>query len=309
MASAARYLTECSICCEQFDDPQRLVCDHTFCRKCLKRLIKYNQINCPTCYVISIQNEIKPDFRIAQFIEALADQKKEITNSEDGLRNRIEQKCDLCLSEYPFFLCSECDQVFCMGCKDIHSRSKSTAKHNVVSIKEKEYDVRKQLKEYLQKLEKARQECRLQLREVDALLRDTSVQEDITTRHAETLKRKTITDISRQFHEFDNRISKTFHEHSFQLNTTKYGIKAKADEIDYAHSTIIKRLDADSLSLVKDRDSLIKSVRKALDSLPKLIDSSIPTVGLERNPYWSKGSIAELKVNYHLNILICLNDF
>ena len=44
---------ECSVCLEKFDNPRVLSCLHTFCERCLERLVEHKQeiwsIKCPEC--------------------------------------------------------------------------------------------------------------------------------------------------------------------------------------------------------------------------------------------------------------------
>ena len=51
----AKHL-ECAICLERFKEPKVLACQHSYCRKCLKRLVAdvdgrrdMFQVKCPEC--------------------------------------------------------------------------------------------------------------------------------------------------------------------------------------------------------------------------------------------------------------------
>lgn len=42
-------MDNCTICCEDFVRPRVLSCGHTFCEKCIERIIRNKKLKCPDC--------------------------------------------------------------------------------------------------------------------------------------------------------------------------------------------------------------------------------------------------------------------
>ena len=40
---------ECGICLGKFEEPKMLRCQHSYCKKCLERLVIRRKIKCPEC--------------------------------------------------------------------------------------------------------------------------------------------------------------------------------------------------------------------------------------------------------------------
>ena len=70
MATSVEELTICAICTEVFTDPQALSCDHVFCKRCVNKLVKNGIIKCPNCSIFCPVDDVKPDFRLATFLDA-----------------------------------------------------------------------------------------------------------------------------------------------------------------------------------------------------------------------------------------------
>ena len=54
-----------------------LPCDHSFCQTCIDRIKKGSQIKCPVCSTIHEVKNIRPDFKLSQFIDALKKKEKQ----------------------------------------------------------------------------------------------------------------------------------------------------------------------------------------------------------------------------------------
>lgn len=88
-------LLECSICLEQYDNPKLLACAHSFCKRCLEDIVKFNgdgsaSITCPLRCTEETQisenstvNDLKSCYDIKNIIDAIAKRKgkKTITAS------------------------------------------------------------------------------------------------------------------------------------------------------------------------------------------------------------------------------------
>ena len=76
MATTSRVpdINECPVCFEVYVKPQKLECDHSLCKSCLKRLTFNGVVKCPLCNKDSARKSVKPDFRLEQFIAILKEQ-------------------------------------------------------------------------------------------------------------------------------------------------------------------------------------------------------------------------------------------
>ena len=76
MATAAkvRDINECPICLDEYKFPQKWDCDHSLCESCLKRLDFGGVVKCPLCNKVCPSKNVKPDFRLQQFLEILREQ-------------------------------------------------------------------------------------------------------------------------------------------------------------------------------------------------------------------------------------------
>ena len=87
MATSAEELTNCVICTEFFVDPQVLPCEHVFCKGCVNKLTKFGSIKCPKCCNVCVNGDVKPDFRLATFLEALATTAEKLTRLSSSSAN------------------------------------------------------------------------------------------------------------------------------------------------------------------------------------------------------------------------------
>ena len=76
MATALEYLKECPVCQEEFTDPRVFPCDHSLCLNCIGQIKKGNQIKCPECNAIHNVRNVRRDFRLMQFLDALKEERE-----------------------------------------------------------------------------------------------------------------------------------------------------------------------------------------------------------------------------------------
>lgn len=66
----AKHL-ECPICLEKFAEPKVLSCQHSYCKKCLKRLVRLEredyEVTCPECRKSTKVRGDWKDYAIVQF--------------------------------------------------------------------------------------------------------------------------------------------------------------------------------------------------------------------------------------------------
>ncbi|XP_046584606.1 protein wech-like [Haliotis rubra] len=137
------FLT-CTICTEVFDKPCTLVCNHTFCRKCVVNYTKTRpealsakSLLCPFCRkmtkvsdperpVEEWADDVKPIFVIQGLLDSFGPGSKDTTN------------CSYCKEEGETTpatsWCSVCDDALCEQCTRMHQRTPSFRHHDVVDL-------------------------------------------------------------------------------------------------------------------------------------------------------------------------------
>ncbi|XP_048255024.1 protein wech-like isoform X5 [Haliotis rufescens] len=146
--ATSKKLTEdfltCTICTEVFDKPCTLVCNHTFCRKCVvnytktrPEAISAKSLLCPFCRkmtkvsaperpVEEWADDFKPIFIIQGLLDSFGPESKDTTD------------CSYCREEGETTpatsWCSVCDDALCERCLRMHKRIPSTNHHDVVDL-------------------------------------------------------------------------------------------------------------------------------------------------------------------------------
>ncbi|XP_048253359.1 E3 ubiquitin-protein ligase TRIM71-like [Haliotis rufescens] len=137
------YLT-CVICSDVFTNPCTLVCNHTFCRKCVgnytktrPEAISAKSLLCPFCNkmtkvsaperpVEEWADDIKPSFVIQGLLDSFGPGSKDTTN------------CSYCIEEgetTPASVwCYVCDDALCGRCVRVHNRIPSSRHHDVTVL-------------------------------------------------------------------------------------------------------------------------------------------------------------------------------
>ncbi|XP_048253332.1 tripartite motif-containing protein 2-like isoform X2 [Haliotis rufescens] len=137
------FLT-CTICTEVFDNPCTLVCNHTFCRKCVvnytktrPEAISAKSLLCPFCNkmtkvsaperpVEEWADDVKPIFIIQGLLDSFGPGSKDTTYctycQEDGETTPA------------VVWCSVCDEALCDKCTGAHNRIPSFRQHDVTDL-------------------------------------------------------------------------------------------------------------------------------------------------------------------------------
>ncbi|XP_068688634.1 tripartite motif-containing protein 3-like isoform X1 [Montipora foliosa] len=128
---------ECSICCERFDDqmccPRLLSCGHSFCSKCLEKLLSEKAINCPTCRnAVSVPAGVvglPKNFSLLDILLTLPQNEDE----EEG--SPICETCDD--DQHPATSCClDCKEKMCKDAARWHVRHRAFRDHRVVLLEE-----------------------------------------------------------------------------------------------------------------------------------------------------------------------------
>ncbi|XP_033631724.1 E3 ubiquitin-protein ligase TRIM71-like [Asterias rubens] len=129
---------ECPICLSRFTDPKILDCLHSFCFKCLQKLIdkpdpKTNLIICPMCKKeTSIPDGGLSDLLSCFFLSSLIDDVINLEGSKEDIDPPVVtcEGCDEGLEAVS--RCVDCDANYCKTCLDQHSKLKAIRHHQII---------------------------------------------------------------------------------------------------------------------------------------------------------------------------------
>ena len=152
-------MVSCDICCEKFKKtldmtPKMLVCLHTFCAVCLKRLVKNGTISCPTCRKKTMLGEggvdgLGSNYRISRLsdvVEEATDVSGMDRRSSRGGGEKVQsspslqstmlksvgnENCEKHPEEQMKMYCRGCSEVLCCFCAIMEHNG-----HNLVSLYE-----------------------------------------------------------------------------------------------------------------------------------------------------------------------------
>ncbi|XP_041349380.1 E3 ubiquitin-protein ligase TRIM56-like [Gigantopelta aegis] len=118
----------CSICIEQFKDPRRLTCFHTFCFGCLKTFVSRSseagKFSCPLCrYDVTIPEEGVSGFPENIYADARAKRQA----------HREEESCGVC-EQRAANMCRECDVLLCELCTKLHRALPICRSHLLINL-------------------------------------------------------------------------------------------------------------------------------------------------------------------------------
>ena len=131
---------ECSICLEGYNDenkcPRMLSCGHSFCSRCLERLLRGNTIDCPKCRnpvaVPSGVHSLSKNFALLDIVNETAPKQQAGKKGHSGTH-----ECEACDEKHPAtFICLDCKENMCKTAAQFHKRSKASRDHRVVSLEE-----------------------------------------------------------------------------------------------------------------------------------------------------------------------------
>lgn len=130
---------ECGICLESFQEPKVLPCQHTYCKKCLERIIfrasggRVQKITCPECRVeTKLQRggvaSLPSSFLIKRLLEVNSDAQLDTSaNCEKHPEEQVDLYCD-------------CGEPICRACAVIDHRLHSNQPLSKVFAREKKND-------------------------------------------------------------------------------------------------------------------------------------------------------------------------
>ncbi|XP_053407929.1 transcription intermediary factor 1-beta-like [Mercenaria mercenaria] len=128
-----RQLLECPVCCENYNDdarvPRAILCGHSFCTTCLKKMLRDKNITCPLCQAVHAVrdgdvNSIPKD------------------NTRRHLMDILNKKCtrQICTqcedNNKAVKFCQDCEEYICNECTYAHKRTKLTKNHKLMALEQ-----------------------------------------------------------------------------------------------------------------------------------------------------------------------------
>ena len=130
--SVVDSLLECSICLQVYQDPRLLPCGHTFCLKCLQKLVNVrkdnlNQLPCSLCrnpWIVPADGlcNFPKNFIATDFITSLSSTNQCGETGENEQHDKAE------------YFCLDCWEPLCYICCSFHKRTKATRNHTIKKI-------------------------------------------------------------------------------------------------------------------------------------------------------------------------------
>ena len=153
---------KCPVCLDTFTDPKQLLCNHIYCRQCLRRLVDRDQqgqliLTCPNCRHITpvpangVHAGLQPAFQTNHLLDILKEHKKakEVAfYCADHQDREVELYCEICKQ----LICVQCVATehtghTCKLLKDVLEKCKGDIKDSLTPTKEQLSAVRKASKQ------------------------------------------------------------------------------------------------------------------------------------------------------------------
>ena len=137
VGEALRKITaqlECSVCLDTLTDAKLLPCFHSFCKKCLERLVVQDRdghtICCPTCRRTTLLpptgvSGLQTDFHAEHLFE--------IQETLVKMKEPQSTQCEKCKKFKATGFCRDCAKFVCEKCTEMHETWEELATHQIVS--------------------------------------------------------------------------------------------------------------------------------------------------------------------------------
>ncbi|XP_014813375.1 PREDICTED: tripartite motif-containing protein 7-like [Calidris pugnax] len=214
----------CSICLEIFQDPVSIHCGHSFCRSCITRTWegRTSNFSCPQCRDTVAQKTLRPNWELANMIEAAKRLNLQTGRDMEGGGNFCEEH-----QEPLKLFCQDDKKLLCIVC----DKSKVHRDHSVVPMDEAVQECKKQIETQLHLLKSEQEALQSSVKDTQDRLKDH-------TERTEAAKQE-IVRTYRKMHEFLEKQESSLLAQLEQLDT----------EIRKAHEEILQRLLEETTSL------------------------------------------------------------
>ncbi|KAL8559592.1 hypothetical protein ACOMHN_008303 [Nucella lapillus] len=140
LSQLADDIFTCTLCLEKVREPRTLPCLHTFCRYCLSAYVRQTvedwSFACPLCSQV-MQPSTK-GLSVEQWLETFPSSNflQQLTRILEARQS--EQACDICRQEQMLVeasaWCRACMEALCSDCSRVHTRSKASRDHALISM-------------------------------------------------------------------------------------------------------------------------------------------------------------------------------
>ena len=131
MAEHFDSLTDCAICFKPRETPKILPCYHSFCGKCVDKLIQGDNIMCPIDYQIFSVGELRHDFGFGNYSDRLDKGSK-----KTGKQQSEHLLCGNCEKDGFAYWCETCFERLCKRCYKEHKKHMSG--HKIIPSEDKQ---------------------------------------------------------------------------------------------------------------------------------------------------------------------------
>ena len=307
MATSAEELTNCVICTEFFTDPQVLPCDHVFCKGCVNQMKDAGTIKCRNCSKVCVIEDVKPDFRLATFLDAFAKYAENVTKqpstgSHDVTENHVTppagDKCESCEESVIDSFCHQCQQWFCKSCKKMHGKVKSTKDHTYTPLAEKSQELKIDISKYVKLFKQETEKLKISAKCYESAINELKETQKKVAHKSKVLRKAFHEDIDKYFDAVDGRIESVCNPYfnSFANSNQDMNIKMKAcvdltAKMDHLMAQNDSELFARGEQLLNKAEELSQSLAgSSMDAV------EIPQVRLERRQDWSLEGAVDLQL-------------
>ena len=299
MATSAEELTSCIVCFEPFRDPQLLPCQHTFCKSCVNRIADAGTIKCPKCNDVSQVADVKPDFRLGVFLDALAKNTEDLTGSKpNGKTGESGGKlCDLCEDKPVAHWCNDCEQWMCEHCKKTHSKAKATRNHSFTSLKAKNQHYKAQIQRLIQKAEVKVRQSATQATLVEKRLAEIAAVETKATNDCNTLRKRCLDQINQQFDDIEKEIKAVIQPSLSSQTKRLEEIKSNIQNLVKQKLNLEQSLTTETGGVI-DADTVIGTAESLIQTIADPVDDTqIPTITVQPSAEWAVVKAAKMRTS------------
>ena len=309
MATSAEELTNCVICTEIFTDPQVLPCDHVFCKGCVNKLRNGGTVKCPKCCKVCVNDDVKPDFRLATFLDALATTTEKLTrlSSSSVITDDVTQqhvtppagdKCESCEENVIDSFCHQCQQWFCKSCKKVRGKMKATKHHTYTVLAEMNQQLKTDMVKSMTLLKQKREELKTKAKFYESIIKELKTTQTNALDKSDVLRKTFHGEIDKYFNTINHQIAVAcitdLTAFESQSQATIVNMQACAD-LTAKMDNLIAKTDSELLPQGAQLLSQAKRLSQALDD--SFIDAvEVPQVRFERGQDWSLEGAVNLQL-------------
>ena len=300
MATSVEELTNCAICIEVFTDPQVLPCDHVFCKSCVNPMKDAGTIKCPNCSKVCVLEDVKPDFRLVTFLDALSKTTERFTkliplsDDSDNVKRKhvtppVGDKCESCQENVIDSFCHQCQQWFCKSCLKFHSRMKASRYHTYTTLTERSLQLKTSMSKCMSVLKKKSEKLKSHATFYETLVLELKATEESGLEKCEALRKVLHKDIDRYLNAAAKRIKTACNKDLATFANENQNMVNKANIFEELIARMDKLTAQADCELLAQGEQLLSKSKELSQSLEvQFIDAvEIPQVRLERRQDWS----------------------